>query len=1023
MKRTLSLLLSLVMTLSVFCTAEITSYAATKTGTTGDLSWSLDTDTGVLTLSGSGYGANYANSYSSRAPWYTLYRTQIKSVVINEGVKGIGDYSFYNCTNLTSVSFASTVDTIGTCCFRSCTSLPNITLPSNCTWYYKELFLDCTSLVWAVMPSGNSTNDYSGKLPDGTFSGCTSLEEVYVGPNHTALDTKAFYNCSKLRGVIWDSGEITSIGTSALSSVPSSCTFVDSSSTLSSWASSNGFNYSSLSGACSSNTYSSSALTYSFDTDSRKLSFSGSGDMSSTPWSVYHYLIKDISFADVDNTYTISSSAFSGCSGLSTVVFNSTNNGTLTIGNSAFYNCTASTYWLNIPENTVSIGSNAFNNTNFNYVTIASPKLTFGSNAFGSTGYARFFGVADSGTYDFVKAGRTSGYNWYYYCLNDNHNYSYVTTAPSCTEQGYNTYTCSNCDAEPYKTDYTDPIGHSYKYTGTSESFMVYSCSRCGSTDLKLDAIAVFDLYKNAISHDNDNSAYNQSNYSGAADLYTDGYVNAKDFLLISKVVNSIDTSSTKTTLTESTTYQTMEGFGASACWWSQEVGGWSNLDEIIELLYGKENGIGLNIYRYNLAGGSESDTFITDRLRRGEDFLGEGSDINDASTYDWSADANAQKALASAQKANSGLKVTLFSNSAPVSITDNGKAYCSYSATQNLSESNYQAFANYVVNCAEHFIEQGYNVTEVSPINEPEWAWAADQNGYAGQEGCHFTDTAARTFYNNYMVPTLQSSSLNGKVGLSVWESGQLNHSSYWSGFLNKMFSSATAYKSSNSNIRSYVDSLDTHSYWCSTSDRTTVASQISGSSYSAISKVRCTEYCQMTNDGNTGVYDLIQQEGTTNGMGIEYGLAMADIIYQDLTILNAVEWDWWTACSGGIYPDGLVYINYNDHSDVQTAKRLWCLGNFSKFIEDGAVRIAVSAGSMPSTVEQCAFKNPDGSIAIVYINKGDATQFTSVDGYTSFESYVTDESHDLELYQSGSSQGKAIAIPAKSVTTVVVK
>ena len=89
MKRTLSLLLSLVMTLSVFCTAEITSYAATRTGTTGDLSWSLDTDTGVLTLSGSGYGENYANSSLNRAPWYTLYRTQIKSVVINEGVKGL----------------------------------------------------------------------------------------------------------------------------------------------------------------------------------------------------------------------------------------------------------------------------------------------------------------------------------------------------------------------------------------------------------------------------------------------------------------------------------------------------------------------------------------------------------------------------------------------------------------------------------------------------------------------------------------------------------------------------------------------------------------------------------------------------------------------------------------------------------------------------------------------------------------------------------------------------------------------
>ena len=51
------------------------------------------------------------------------------------------------------------------------------------------------------------------------------------------------------------------------------------------------------------------------------------------------------------------------------------------------------------------------------------------------------------------------------------------------------------------------------------------------------------------------------------------------------------------------------------------------------------------------------------------------------------------------------------------------------------------------------------------------------------------------------------------------------------------------------------------------------------------------------MTNDGNSGVYGLIQKEGTTNGLGIEYGLALADIMHQDLTILNAVEWDWWVA------------------------------------------------------------------------------------------------------------------------------
>ncbi len=1034
MKKMLSIVLSIAIILSSFVSFSINAYAAS--GTTGNLSWNLDTNTGVFTLSGSGYGSNYANSYSNRAPWYTAYRTKIKSVIVESGVKGIGDYSFYNCTNLTSVSIADSVDTIGTCCFRSCTSLTSITLPENCSWYYKELFLDCTALKWAIMPNSNATNDYSGKLPDGTFSGCTSLEEVFIGSGHTALDTKAFYNCSKLKGVVWDSGSISSVGTNALYNVPSSCAFVDDASSLSDWASSNGVSYISTNGTCSNNTYSSSNLTYSFDTSSKRLSFSGSGDMSSTPWSAFHYFIKNISFEGSDNTFSVSQNAFSNCINLNSIVFNTSSSGELHIYPYAFSGCSSSTFWLNLPSNTRYVDDHAFYGTGFNYVTIASDNVAIGTDAFGdsSGGYARFFGLHDSGAYDFVKAGQAKGYNWYYYCLNDEHRYTVTTVTPTCTEQGYDLLSCAYCDDQS-KTNFTNPTGHNYIYTSTQGGAMIYTCDLCGKTDLSLDPVAVNSKYFNAISHANDNPPYNQSNYASEADVYRDGYVNAKDFLIIDKAIKSISTANKETTVNKSTTYQTIEGFGASAAWWSQVVGSWENIDEITELLYGKNKGIGLNIYRYNLGAGSQDDNTIYIVDRRAECFL------KSDGTYDWSADAAAMNALASAKKANNDLKVTLFSNSAPVFMTDNGHAYCNPvnedgSYNKNMSESNYQAFANYVVTCAEHFIDEGYNVTTVSPINEPEWKWAgwynSDGSVSMDQEGCNWTDTEARNFYNNYMIPTLKNSSkLNGKVDVSIWESGQLNHSSYWNGFLNKMFSSQTSISSSsnygakNANIRSYADSLDTHSYWASTSDRTAVASQLTKSNYSAIKKVRCTEYCQMTNDGNTGVYDLIQQEGSTSGLGIEYGLALADIMYQDLTILNAVEWDWWVACASGGYPDGLIYVNNNNHSDLQISKRLWVMGNYSKFIDEGAQRVSVSTGSaFSSSIKQSAYVNPDGSIAIVYINNTDKTEYTSFSSSygSSFETYVTDATHDLDLYQKGNTGG-AVSIPAKSVTTVVIK
>jgi hypothetical protein len=67
------------------------------------------------------------------------------------------------------------------------------------------------------------------------------------------------------------------------------------------------------------------------------------------------------------------------------------------------------------------------------------------------------------------------------------HNYNTVVTEPTCTEQGYTTYTCTRCD-HSYVGDYTDALGHDYKVTKNvgqnciKDGYIVYTCSRCGDT-------------------------------------------------------------------------------------------------------------------------------------------------------------------------------------------------------------------------------------------------------------------------------------------------------------------------------------------------------------------------------------------------------------------------------------------------------------------------------------------------------------------------------------------------------------
>lgn len=480
------------------------------------------------------------------------------------------------------------------------------------------------------------------------------------------------------------------------------------------------------------------------------------------------------------------------------------------------------------------------------------------------------------------------------------------------------------------------------------------------------------------------------------------------------------------TVVDETTTYQTVKGFGTSACWWSQDVGGWENSKEILSYLYDGDKGIGLNIYRYNLGAGSKGDSHILTENRRTEGFL------KDDGTYDFTADAEAQKCLKDARElAGEGLRVTLFCNSAPVQFTENGAGYCSPAKDENalpqsnLSPKNYESFADYCYNCAVHFIDEGYRVTDVSPINEPQYSWRAwyneDGTYSASQEGCYYSKTEARDLLKVF-VDRFDGSDIDSKgCKVSMLELGAVDgEGSTEAEYIDCILGKNKEYVFKNIKLRKYFDTVNLHSYW-SDKDKKENAQNYFSKKYSNYS-IACTEYCQMTEDENSGVFDLISAEKDgTNGMTIDYGVAMAKVIVDDLTVLNATEWDWWTGCSYGTYTDGLVYLNPDDHSDIKASKRLWCLGNFSKFIDEGAVRLACSSGV--DGLESCAFANIDGTNVIVYVNDTENDLSTTLDCGSDYEIYTTSADYDLEMTSQGNKGSVKITAPSKSVVTVVVK
>ena len=194
--------------------------AAAYSGKCGDnLTWSLDTDTGVLTISGTGYMYNW--NYYGDVPWFSN-RSSVKTVVIPDSVTSIGRWAFGYCESLTSVTIPDSVTSIGDEAFNNCTRLTSITVKEGNPKYssdeYGVLFnKDKTLLI--QYPIGNKRTSYTipdsvTSIGDWAFAQCTGLTSVTIGNSVTSIGSSAFSMCVSLTSVtIPDS--VTSIGNGA----------------------------------------------------------------------------------------------------------------------------------------------------------------------------------------------------------------------------------------------------------------------------------------------------------------------------------------------------------------------------------------------------------------------------------------------------------------------------------------------------------------------------------------------------------------------------------------------------------------------------------------------------------------------------------------------------------------------------------------------------------------------------------------------------------------------------------------
>ena len=416
----------------------------TVTGTHGDnLTWTFDTATGVLTVTGSGEMKDAGSKMYY--PWYE-YREEITSIVIGEGIttvsrsafssageaqvtsltlpstlKSIGYDAFYRCEELKSVTLPAGLESIGGYAFGQCESLRTLTIPDSVTKIDSKAFVGCDMLQSVSVGKGlKDLGDYVFDNIDGLKTITVSSSNPYftaqdnvlynksmteliaypmcregasftVPSTVTKLHTSAFYKAFDLSSVTF-TGAAPTFAADSFSNVTAEIRF---DSAKSGWSTAAYRNYGGqltwtdinkpnvIGGAVND------SIRWTLDLSTGAFTATGSGDMEYydhlegeySPWYSYRTQITSVTVGS--GITSVGGSNFSGCTALTSVSLPAT---VTRIGRSGFSGCSALSS-VSLPAGLTDIGIAAFSGcSKITSVTIPGKVRSIGDNAFSSTG-------------------------------------------------------------------------------------------------------------------------------------------------------------------------------------------------------------------------------------------------------------------------------------------------------------------------------------------------------------------------------------------------------------------------------------------------------------------------------------------------------------------------------------------------------------------------------------------------------------------------------------------------------------
>ena len=449
------------------------------------------------------------------------------------------------------------------------------------------------------------------------------------------------------------------------------------------------------------------------------------------------------------------------------------------------------------------------------------------------------------------------------------------------------------------------------------------------------------------------------------------------------------------------------EGWGTSLCWWANRVGYSDSLaQQTAELFFG-DDGLRMNIARFNIGGGDDpSHTHIT---RTDSNMPGYTVYQNGQVSYNWNADANQRNVLMRAIDAcSSDLLVEMFSNSPPYYMCKSGCSTGNTTSSQNnLKEDCYDDFAAYLAEVCKHYKEVwGVDINSVEAMNEPFTDyWGAYSNK---QEGCHFDTGGSESAMILELQKAMASRGMGDILLCGTDETG--------------IDVQIDAFKALSSDAKNALGRIDTHTYGGS----------------------KRTELYELAVDSGKNLWmSEVDGSGTAGSYAGEMGSALwlAQRMMDDCNGLRCSAWILWQAIdnhissagyngnkdsgmvntNGGFW--GLAVADHNNDRIILT-KKYYAYGQLSRYIRPGSKLLASSGSTLAAYDEQnqqlvISALNTSGSSSDITF---DLSQFETVGSRV--QAIRTSNSENWAqlspTYTSG--KGFSATMPANSITTYII-